>query len=45
MVQSNHPSSQPTKISNVLNREWGSPREEGVAQQAESETVFGYGLL
>ncbi|XP_028786424.1 TOM1-like protein 5 [Neltuma alba] len=39
VVQSNHPSSQPTKISNVLNREWGSPREEGVAQQAESQTV------
>ncbi|XP_054804592.1 TOM1-like protein 5 [Prosopis cineraria] len=39
VVKSNHPSSQPTKISNVLNREWGSPREEGVAQQVESQAV------
>ncbi|KAI9114349.1 hypothetical protein K1719_014577 [Acacia pycnantha] len=45
VVQSNHPSSQPTKISNVLNREWGSPREEGVAQQAESETVSEYSVI
>ncbi|XP_061374412.1 TOM1-like protein 5 isoform X2 [Gastrolobium bilobum] len=39
VVQSNHPSSQPSRTSNIPNRELASPRHEGVAQQAESQTV------
>ncbi|CAL0319772.1 unnamed protein product [Lupinus luteus] len=38
-VQSNRPSSQPTRTSNVPNREQASPKHEGVAKQAESQPV------
>ncbi|XP_020201950.1 TOM1-like protein 5 [Cajanus cajan] len=39
VVQSNHPSSQPSRTSNVPNREQAAPRHEVVAQQADSQTV------
>ncbi|KAI4343509.1 hypothetical protein L6164_010849 [Bauhinia variegata] len=38
-LQSNHPSSQPTSTNNVPNGEKALPRQEIVAQQAESQTV------
>ncbi|TKY73760.1 Target of Myb protein 1 [Spatholobus suberectus] len=39
VVQSNHPTSQPSRTGNVPNREQAAPRHEAVAQQAESQTV------
>ncbi|RZC07776.1 TOM1-like protein 5 isoform A [Glycine soja] len=39
VVQSNNPSSQPSRTSNVPNREQASPKHEAVAQPAESQTV------
>lgn len=39
VVQSNHPSSQPNRSSNVPNSEQASPRHELVAQQAETQSV------
>ncbi|XP_027905162.1 TOM1-like protein 5 [Vigna unguiculata] len=39
VVQSNHPSSQPSRTNNVPNREQAAPRHEAVAPQAESQTV------
>ncbi|CAJ1974764.1 unnamed protein product [Sphenostylis stenocarpa] len=39
VAQSNHPSSQPNRTTNVTNWEQAAPRHEVVAQQAESQTV------
>ena len=39
VVQPNNPISQPSRTSNVPNREQASPRHEAVAQPAESQTV------
>ncbi|XP_027333417.1 TOM1-like protein 5 isoform X2 [Abrus precatorius] len=39
LVQSNHPSSQPSRTNDVPNREQASPRHEAVAPQAEPQTV------
>lgn len=39
VVQSNNPSSQPSTIINILNSERATPRDEGVAQQEETQTV------
>ncbi|KAK4256852.1 hypothetical protein QN277_006520 [Acacia crassicarpa] len=39
VVQSNHPSSQPSTTNNELNGEQASPRVERIAQQADSQAV------